>query len=200
MRLEILSNGHRLKNRIALKVMRIFAGVEPDDVIKTSMYRPLFFGQPWLRFVKSMMRGRSELLLGERELIAAFVSNLNSCPYCLNVHTEVAKLTLYPQFIITQIENWRNTDFNPHIKAIFELLEKLHHSSEKIDSQDMKKVLSTGISVRVLEDALYTAFLFNTINRLANAFGYDHGTENKAAKIASILNRTRYNVPGFLLN
>lgn len=36
------------------------------------------------------MRGPSTLTLGERELIAAFVSGVNSCRYCHGTHARVA--------------------------------------------------------------------------------------------------------------
>src|SRR5262245_27462633 len=37
-----------------------------------------------------LMRGPSPLTPGERELIAAFVSSINSCRYCHGVHSRVA--------------------------------------------------------------------------------------------------------------
>src|SRR5260370_34774303 len=38
-----------------------------------------------------LMRGPSPLSVGERELIAAFVSGINSCRYCHGAHSLVAR-------------------------------------------------------------------------------------------------------------
>ena len=81
MRLDILQHEHTPGNRLALRVMRALAGTEPDDVIKTSMYRPGFFGRPWIHLLHTVMRGESDWSPGERELFAAFVSSLNQCPF-----------------------------------------------------------------------------------------------------------------------
>jgi hypothetical protein len=51
----------------------------PVDILKVFMYRRKFFGQPFCAFAHSAMRGRSNWTHGERELLGAFVSNLNQC-------------------------------------------------------------------------------------------------------------------------
>ena len=48
-------------------------------------------------------------------------------------------------------------------------------------------------------DALHVCFIFNTVNRLANALGSDWETEADAHKAAAILKRIGYQLPGFLL-
>ncbi|MEE8545494.1 MAG: carboxymuconolactone decarboxylase family protein, partial [Alphaproteobacteria bacterium] len=41
-------------------------------------------------FAEAVMRGPCQLSEGERELIAAYVSGLNACTYCLGVHAATA--------------------------------------------------------------------------------------------------------------
>ena len=43
-----------------------------------------------------MLRGPSDWTVGERELIAAFVSNLNQCRFCTTSHGAVAALEIDP--------------------------------------------------------------------------------------------------------
>ena len=59
MRLRILEHGHGQLGRMTLRVMRALAGVEPDDVVKTSLYRPAFFGRPRLKLLREVLRGPS---------------------------------------------------------------------------------------------------------------------------------------------
>ncbi len=42
--------------------------------------------RPLVQFHEALMRGDSPLAVGQRELLAAYVSALNSCAYCHGVH------------------------------------------------------------------------------------------------------------------
>jgi hypothetical protein len=64
----VLDHGHKRKQRLALRLMRLAGRTEPDPVAKTSLYRPELFGRPWLRFAHSVMRGPSDWSASEREL------------------------------------------------------------------------------------------------------------------------------------
>ena len=48
-------------------------------------------------------------------------------------------------------------------------------------------------------DALYVAFVFNLVNRLANVFGSSWDTEEERSLLCWALHRSGYRVPGFLL-
>jgi hypothetical protein len=55
--------------------------MEPPDVLKTTLYRPEYFGKPSGALTQRIMRGPSAWSVGERELFAAFTSRLNQCPF-----------------------------------------------------------------------------------------------------------------------
>src|SRR5713101_8052160 len=44
----------------------------------------------WLHVEEAIMRGPSAFTAGDRELMAAYVSRLNSCAYCASSHSEAA--------------------------------------------------------------------------------------------------------------
>ena len=81
MRLGVLDRGHRLKHRLMLRVIRLLSRTDPPDVVKTLLYRPEFFGEPFSDLVHHAMRGPSEWSVGERELFAAYTSKLNQCVF-----------------------------------------------------------------------------------------------------------------------
>ena len=64
-----------------LETIRGGTGREPLGVIKTLIYRPDLFGQPFSDALDRAMRGPSEWSPGERELFAGFTSLLNQCPF-----------------------------------------------------------------------------------------------------------------------
>lgn len=81
MRLRILESGHDWKNRLFLGFVRRMAKADPPGVLKTLHYRPSFWGRPYSDLLQDVMRGPSVWSPGERELFAAFTSNLLACRF-----------------------------------------------------------------------------------------------------------------------
>ena len=81
MRLAILGRGHTLGKKALLGMIRVLSGHPVQDVIKLMLYRPEFFGGPAAALTQEVMRGPSEWSVGERELMAAYVSKTNECEF-----------------------------------------------------------------------------------------------------------------------
>ena len=81
MRLANVSHGHRLKERMILRFIRMVSRMEPPDIVKTLFYRPEFFGAQFSELVQSCLRGESFWTVGERELFASFTSRLEACHF-----------------------------------------------------------------------------------------------------------------------
>lgn len=81
MRLEKIRSGHRLGAKLKMAMMRLVTGRPAPDVVKTLLYRPEVFGTAANELFQAAMRGESKWSVGERELFAAFVSNLNRCRF-----------------------------------------------------------------------------------------------------------------------
>ena len=81
MRLEILNSGHPLKTKALFVMMRLLSRQPVPDVVKTLTYRPTFFGNPLNECFQEAMRGESSWSVGDRELMAAYVSKMNECEF-----------------------------------------------------------------------------------------------------------------------
>jgi hypothetical protein len=81
MRLSVVDSGHTPAEAAVLEAIRDRSGHEPLGVVKTLLYRPELFGQPFSEALDEAMRGESEWSPGERELFAGFTSLLNQCPF-----------------------------------------------------------------------------------------------------------------------
>ena len=81
MRLERVTHGHRLKEKLILTMIRVVQGRRAPDIVRTLFYRPEFLGRPISAWTQAVMRGPSEWGIAERELFAAFTSKLNQCVF-----------------------------------------------------------------------------------------------------------------------
>jgi hypothetical protein len=80
-RLSVVDHGHTAERAAFLQQARERSGREPSGVVKTLLYRPELFGQPFTGELQRAMRGPSDWSAGERELFAGFTSLLNQCPF-----------------------------------------------------------------------------------------------------------------------
>jgi len=81
MRLEILDRGHSLKVKAIFALIKLTSRHRAPDVLRTLMYRPDFLGGPLGHVFQETMRGPSEWSVGDRELMAAYVSKTNECEF-----------------------------------------------------------------------------------------------------------------------
>ena len=81
MRLAAVRRGNRWPNRLLLRLVEKVARTRLPDVVRTVSYRSGFFGGRYSALVQPLMRGPSEWTVGERELLAAYTSYLNQCPF-----------------------------------------------------------------------------------------------------------------------
>ena len=134
------------------------------------------------------MRGPSEWSEGERELMGAFVSRLNTCRFCVGIHQGITTLMGGAEYV-ERLDNWSEAELDPRIKATFHLLEKLTSAPEDVAAPDIARVRTAGLSDDAITDAIYVSFLFATINRIANALDFDWESDADRLKLAAGFNR-----------
>src|SRR5262245_5466215 len=91
MRLAILDRGHGFGTKALFAFIRAVSRQPVPDAVKLVMYRPDFYGAPMKRLVHEAMRGPSAWSVGDRELMAAFVSKVNEWEFCVKAHRAVAQ-------------------------------------------------------------------------------------------------------------
>jgi hypothetical protein len=80
-RLDVLDAGHTVPTKALFAAIRVISRHPVPDVVKTLKYRPEFFGAPMGAVFQEVMRGPSEWSIGDRELMAAYVSKTNECEF-----------------------------------------------------------------------------------------------------------------------
>lgn len=81
MRLDILDRGHPVGTKALFALIRLMSGHRAPDVVKMLKYRPELFGTPMSALFQEVMRGPSGWSIGDRELMAAYVSKANACDF-----------------------------------------------------------------------------------------------------------------------
>jgi hypothetical protein len=81
MRLGILEHGHAEEQKQVIARMTA-QGARLSEMMKVVLYRPNFFGFPFMAACNAVLHEQPAFWTqGERELFAAFASNLNKCKY-----------------------------------------------------------------------------------------------------------------------
>jgi uncharacterized peroxidase-related enzyme len=131
-----------------------------------------FYGAPMKLLVHEAMRGPSAWSVGDRELMAAFVSKVNECEFCTKAHAAVAERAYRDGAKVSAVlSNLETASIEEPLPATLRMLGKLTRE-HAVDADDMRAVLAAGASREQIEDALAVCFAFNTVNRLADAFGF----------------------------
>jgi uncharacterized peroxidase-related enzyme len=172
MRLTILNNGHGLGTKIVFFLIRAASRQPIPDVVKLFMYRLEFFGKPMKNVTHEAMRGPSSWSVGDRELMAAVVSKVNECEYCVKTHKAVAARAYGNKARVSAaLSSVEPSAIEEPLRTTLRMLRKLTRE-HAVDVDDMRAVLAAGASRQQVEDALAVCFSFNTVNRLAEAFEF----------------------------
>ena len=170
MRLEILDHGHRMHAKAIMALIRLFSGHAVVDAVKLAFYRPDFYGGGPL--THEAMRGESDWSIGDRELMAAYVSKANECPFCVSAHSATSSAWYGDETKVAgTLTDLDTAPIGEPLRATLRMLGKLTQQNS-IDADDIRALLDASVSPQQIKDALAVALAFNITDRLANAFGF----------------------------
>jgi len=172
MRLEILNSGYSFGTKVLFAFIHAVSRQPIPDAAKLVFYRPDFYGAPMKKFTHEAMRGPSVWSIGDRELMAAFVSKMNECAFCIGAHTATAARAYHDEAKVNAVlSDLETAPIEEPLRATLRMLRKLTRE-HTVNAADMRALLAAGISREQIEDALAVCFAFNTTDRLADAFGF----------------------------
>jgi uncharacterized peroxidase-related enzyme len=172
MRLAILDSGHGFGRKALFAFIRVVTRQPVVDAVKLVLYRPDFYGTHMKEVTHEAMRGPSAWSVGDRELMAAFVSTVNECEFCIKAHAAVAASAYHDDARVSAaLSDLETAPIEEPLRATLRLLRKLTRE-HTVDVDDMRAVLAAGVSRQQIEDALAVCFAFNTTDRLADTFEF----------------------------
>lgn len=128
--------------------------------------------QPLLQLHEALLRGPSPFSVGERELIAAYVSGLNGCTYCHGIHTATAEaFGLRPGVLEAALADLDTAPLPANIKPVLRYVGTLTRTPARITAADAEPVYAAGWTEQALHDAVMVCALFNFMNRMVDGHG-----------------------------
>jgi alkylhydroperoxidase family enzyme len=92
------------------------------------------------------------------------------------------------------LADWRTAPIPERLRATLTYLEALTLRPTEVTADTMRALLAAGVSTRAIREATYVCFLFNALDRLADALDFALPTEEEAQKIGSITFRLGYGI------
>jgi uncharacterized peroxidase-related enzyme len=172
MRLKTLDSGYSFGTKVLFAFIHAVSRHPVPDAARLVFYRPDFYGAPMKEITQEAMRGPSAWSVGDRELMAAFVSQTNACAFCIGAHTATAARAYHDEAKVSAVlADLETAPIEEPLRATLRMLGKLT-AEQAVTADDMCAVLAAGVSREQIEDALAVCFAFNTTDRLADAFGF----------------------------
>jgi uncharacterized peroxidase-related enzyme len=173
MRLDILNRGYSPKTKVLFGVIRLFSGRPLPDAAKLVFYRPDLYGDRAKEFTQEAMRGPSDWSVGDRELMAAYVSEVNGTAFCIGAHSACARLAYQDESRVAAVlADLDAAPIEEPLRATLRMLGKLTRDGT-VGADDVRDVLAAGVSPKQVQDALAVCAAFTITDRLADAFGFE---------------------------
>jgi uncharacterized peroxidase-related enzyme len=135
-------------------------------IISLFRYRPETAG-PLSALAETLLRGPSTLSRGERELIAAYVSNLNQCEFCASSHAAFAAAQL-PEgmdMVSSVCSDLERAAVPAKMRALLRVAGKVQHSGKAVTIADVDAAREAGASDLEIHDTVLIAATFCMFNR-----------------------------------
>jgi len=149
--------------------------------------------RPLLDYHDLLLRGASPLTVGERELIAAYVSGLNACGFCFGAHKLYAEVFGFDPALVDQmVSNLDAAPVDEKLKPLLRYAAKLKTLPPRLTPADAQAVYAAGWNEQALFHTIEIAALFNYMNRIIEGAGVAYSyAENPPSAEEKALRRTR---------
>jgi uncharacterized peroxidase-related enzyme len=123
--------------------------------------------RPLNDLVDILLRGPGTLTLGERELIATYVSSRNSTEYCHNIHGAIAAAHLGGnEALVRQVKaDFMQAEISTKLKALLVIAGKVQQDGKLVTAADVAAARKEGATDLEIHDTVLIAAAFCMYNR-----------------------------------
>jgi len=122
---------------------------------------------PLAELAQALLRGPSSLTPAEREVIAAYVSDLNECFFCAETHAATAAEMLGPdRAVMDQVREYGDkAPVSGRIQALLTIASKVRESGRAVTAEDVDRARAEGADDRAIHDTVLVTAAFCMFNR-----------------------------------
>jgi uncharacterized peroxidase-related enzyme len=145
------------------------------------MFRPET-AKPLNELAEVLLRGDHTLSRGERELIAAYVSDLNECRFCASSHGMFAAFQLDGGMAVVDAmkEDPDTAPISDKLRSLLRIARKVQESGGSVGDADVAAARANGASDLEIHDAVLIAAAFCMYNRYVDGLATWAPTEPSA--------------------
>lgn len=137
------------------RTVRLSLGLPAErDTARLLRYRPELFGQPFLAWAQSVMRGPSAWSVPGRELLAAYVSRQDACTFCVSVHAQDAAKGLPGELVAAVLHDPQTAPVDERLRATLAFIATLARTPAEVGPADVEHLRAYGLSDGAIEDAI----------------------------------------------
>lgn len=135
-------------------------------------FRPQSAG-PIAELANTLLHAPNSLTQGERELIAAYVSSLNDCTYCLDSHAAIASWHFGNDeaFVKSVVTDPSTAVIPDKLKALLDIAARVQQSGSLVRPIDVERAREKGATDVEIHDTVLIAAAFCMFNRYVDGLG-----------------------------
>lgn len=134
-------------------------------------FRPETAG-PLGALANALLHAPNSLSPGDRELIAAYVSSLNSCTFCWRSHAAIAACHFDSESLVdAAVANPEAAPLTPKMKALLALAARVQQSGRAVTAADIERARDEGATDVEIHDTVLIAAAFCMFNRYVDGLG-----------------------------
>jgi len=123
--------------------------------------------KPLNELAEALLRSENSLSRGERELIAAYVSSLNDCFFCENVHGGLAQhyLECDSSFIDSVQKDYISSNVSAKMKSLLWIASSIQKGGKNVVPEQIEAARIAGATDKEIHDTVLIAAAFCMFNR-----------------------------------
>lgn len=130
-----------------------------------------------------MREGDTTLSAGQRELIAAYTSVVNSCDYCYGTHKATAEAFGVEETLLEVLASDINAaQVDENMKPVLHYVRKLTLEPSKMVQGDVDDVFDAGWNENDFHYIVMACALFNFFNRMIDGYGIKNAPDYRAQR------------------
>ena len=130
-------------------------------------------GRSLYELAEALLVNDSPLTRGERETIAAYVSRLNGCNFCMDSHASAARHLLGEAHATVDavLSDPAHAPVTAKLKALLAIAAKVQHGGRIVTDADVAAARVEGATDRDIHDTVLIAASFSMFNRYVDGLG-----------------------------